>query len=258
MTAGSTSHARRRADRAGDLPRRSASSRWRRARAAASTSRRSTTRDTFSWSLVFGAVSIAVLSFLGFDGISTLAEENKESARPIGRAMVAALLLAGVLFIVQTWVAALLVPDPDALIAKGDPGGTAFYDAAAVAGGAWLAKLTASRPRSRGASRTRWSRRPPPPGCCTRWPATGSCRRFLAKVHPTQGRAGQRDAAGRGRLARRSGSTWHARDDGITLLSHAGELRRAHRVPGAARLGGRGTTSSVRAAATGGATWSRR
>ena len=99
--------------------------------------------DTFSWSLVFGAVSIAVLSFLGFDGISTLAEENKESARAIGRSMVAALLLAGVLFIVQTWVASLLVPDPEQLIAKGDPGGTAFYDAAAVAGGQWLSKLTA-------------------------------------------------------------------------------------------------------------------
>ncbi|NUS51178.1 MAG: APC family permease [Nocardioidaceae bacterium] len=99
--------------------------------------------DTFSWSLVFGAVSIAVLSFLGFDGISTLAEENKETARAIGRSMVAALLLAGVLFIVQTWVASLLVPQPDQLIAKGDPGGTAFYDAAAVAGGQWLSKLTA-------------------------------------------------------------------------------------------------------------------
>ncbi len=99
--------------------------------------------DTFSLSLVLGAVSIAVLSFLGFDGISMLAEENKESARAIGRSMVAALLLAGTLFIVQTWVAALLVPDPEALIAKGDPGGTAFYDAAAVAGGAWLSKLTA-------------------------------------------------------------------------------------------------------------------
>ena len=33
--------------------------------------------------------------------------------------------------------------DPDTLIAKGDPGGTAFYDAAAVAGGQWLSKLTA-------------------------------------------------------------------------------------------------------------------
>jgi amino acid transporter len=43
---------------------------------------------TFSWSLIFGAASIAVLSFLGFDGISTLAEENRDSARQIGRAMV--------------------------------------------------------------------------------------------------------------------------------------------------------------------------
>src|SRR3954451_9404772 len=99
--------------------------------------------DTFSLSLVFGAVSIAVLSFLGFDGISMLAEENKDTAKAIGRAMVAALLLAGVLFIVQTWVASLLVPDPQGLITEGDAGGTAFYDAARVGGGAWLATLTA-------------------------------------------------------------------------------------------------------------------
>jgi amino acid transporter len=99
--------------------------------------------DTFSVSLVFGAVSIAVLSFLGFDGISMLAEENKDSARAIGRSMVAALLLAGVLFIVQTWVAALLVPHPATLVSRGDPEGTAFYDAARVASGAWLAKVTA-------------------------------------------------------------------------------------------------------------------
>ncbi len=99
--------------------------------------------DTFSLGLVFGAVSVAVLSFLGFDGISTLAEENRDSARSIGKAMIAALALAGTLFIVQTWVAALLVPDPDTLIAEGDAAGTAFYDAAAVAGGAWLSTLTA-------------------------------------------------------------------------------------------------------------------
>ncbi len=99
--------------------------------------------DTFSLGLVFGAVSIAVLSFLGFDGISTLAEENRESARSIGKAMIAALALAGTLFIVQTWIAALLVPDPETLIAEGDAAGTAFYDAAEVAGGAWLSTLTA-------------------------------------------------------------------------------------------------------------------
>jgi amino acid transporter len=99
--------------------------------------------DTFSLELVFGAVSIAVLSFLGFDGISTLAEENRDAARSLGRSMIAALVLAGTLFIVQTWIAALLVPDPDTLIAEGDAAGTAFYDAAEVAGGAWLATLTA-------------------------------------------------------------------------------------------------------------------
>lgn len=98
---------------------------------------------TFSWSVVFGAVSIAVLSFLGFDGISMLAEESREEARRIGQAMVAALVLAGTLFVVQTWVAALLVPDAPGLLANGDPDGTAFYDAARAAGGGWLATLTA-------------------------------------------------------------------------------------------------------------------
>jgi amino acid transporter len=84
-----------------------------------------------------------VLSFLGFDGISTLAEENRDAARSLGKSMIAALVLAGTLFIVQTWIAALLVPDPDTLIAEGDAAGTAFYDAAEVAGGAWLGTLTA-------------------------------------------------------------------------------------------------------------------
>lgn len=99
--------------------------------------------ETFSISLVLGAVSIAVLSFLGFDGISMLAEENKEKATEIGRAMFAALLLAGALFIVQTWIAAMLVPGVDKLLTEGDPTGTAFYSAAEVAGGIWLNKLTA-------------------------------------------------------------------------------------------------------------------
>jgi amino acid transporter len=132
--------------------------------------------ETFSWPLVFGAVSIAVLSFLGFDGISMLAEENRDSARAMGRAMVAALLLAGTLFIVQTWVASLLVPNADQLIANGDPDGTAFYDAARVAGGAWLAALTALTTAIAWASPTRSSPRPPPPACCTRWRVTVNCR----------------------------------------------------------------------------------
>ena len=99
--------------------------------------------DTFSVGLVFSAVSVAVLSFLGFDGISTLAEENHDGARAVGRATLAALAVAGVLFIVQTWVASMLVPNAGQLLSEGDPAGTAFYDAAEVAGGEWLFVLTA-------------------------------------------------------------------------------------------------------------------
>jgi amino acid transporter len=99
--------------------------------------------STFSWPLVFGAVSVAVLSFLGFDGISMLAEESRENTRRLGRSMVFALALAGALFIVQTWVAALLTPNRADLLANGDPAGTAFYDTAEYAGGHWLSVLTA-------------------------------------------------------------------------------------------------------------------
>jgi amino acid transporter len=96
----------------------------------------------FSWALILGAVSVAALSFLGFDGISMLAEEARGGARSVGTAIKVALVLAGVLFIVQVWVAALLVPDPAGVIATGDPGGTAFYDAAQAAGGHWLSQVT--------------------------------------------------------------------------------------------------------------------
>ncbi|MEV4184798.1 APC family permease [Streptosporangium canum] len=99
--------------------------------------------ETFSWPLVFGAVSVAVLSFLGFDGISMLAEESKADSRKIGKSMVAALGLAGALFIVQTWVGALLTPNRAELLTEGDPAGTAFYDMAEFAGGHWLSVLTA-------------------------------------------------------------------------------------------------------------------
>ncbi|WP_273843131.1 APC family permease [Rubrobacter calidifluminis] len=97
----------------------------------------------FSLHLVFGAVSVAVLSFLGFDGISTLAEENREDARQIGRSILLALFLAGALFIVQTWVAALLVQNPQHLINTPSAQDSAFYDVAGFAGGRWLGVLTA-------------------------------------------------------------------------------------------------------------------
>jgi amino acid transporter len=97
--------------------------------------------DTFGWSLIFAAVAIGMLSFLGFDGISMLAEENREEARQIGRAMAGALLVAGVLFISQTWLASMLVPNPEGVIADG-AAGDEFSQAAEVASGHWLYVLT--------------------------------------------------------------------------------------------------------------------
>ncbi len=93
--------------------------------------------QVFSLSTVAGATSIAVLSFLGFDGISTLSEETRGRQDAVGRATVLSLLLVGALFMLQTWIAADLArgmrfSSPE----------TAFYEVAQRAGGAWLRLIT--------------------------------------------------------------------------------------------------------------------
>jgi amino acid transporter len=87
----------------------------------------------FSIATVAGATSIAVLSFLGFDGISTLSEENSGDRNSVGRATVLSLLLVGVLFMLQTWIAT----DLSNGMRFSSPG-TAFYEIARLAGGVWL------------------------------------------------------------------------------------------------------------------------
>ena len=93
--------------------------------------------DKFSLPLVMGAVSIAVLSFLGFDGISTLSEETKGGVDTVGKASLGALMLVGSLFILQTWIAADLAQGMT--FSSLD---TAFYDTANLAGGGWLKYVT--------------------------------------------------------------------------------------------------------------------
>jgi amino acid transporter len=87
----------------------------------------------FSFATVAAATSIAVLSFLGFDGISTLAEENRGSQGAIGRATVLSLLLIGMLFMTQTWIATDLARGTHFASAE-----TVFYEIAQRAGGTWL------------------------------------------------------------------------------------------------------------------------
>lgn len=93
--------------------------------------------NAFSLSFVFSAVSIAVLSFLGFDAISTMTEECKDGVDSVGRATMWSLLIVGILFILQTWIACEL-----AVGIKFSNLDNAFYDTAAVAGGDPLRQIT--------------------------------------------------------------------------------------------------------------------
>ena len=94
--------------------------------------------DTFNFALLMQAVSIAVLSFLGFDAISTLAEEIKgDPGRSVGKAALITLLVMGVIFVVQTWIATDLAAGMGFTSAD-----TAFYEIAEIAAGSWLATLT--------------------------------------------------------------------------------------------------------------------
>ncbi|GAA4743339.1 APC family permease [Amnibacterium soli] len=86
--------------------------------------------------LIASALSIAVLSFLGFDGISTLAEESTGRKNAAGRAMIIALFIVAALFITQTWLASLLAGGRDAFSA--DQVGNAFFTLVqAAAGTGW-------------------------------------------------------------------------------------------------------------------------
>jgi amino acid transporter len=133
----------------------------------------------FSWSTVAGATSIAVLSFLGFDGISTLAEENRSNQNAVGKATVVSLILVGALFMLQTWIATDLARGMRFTSAD-----TAFYEVAERAGGAWLRLVTilvtviASAAANAMAAQAAVSR------ILFAMARDGKLPAFLAKVHP--------------------------------------------------------------------------
>jgi amino acid transporter len=79
------------------------------------------------------ATSIAVLSFLGFDAISTLAEETRNPRKTVGNATIVALLVLGVIFMAQTYLAALAHPDYRTLSAD-----FGFFEIGREVGGHWM------------------------------------------------------------------------------------------------------------------------
>ena len=83
------------------------------------------TPSEVSGPLIASALSIAVLSFLGFDGISTMAEESTGKRGGAGKAMIIALFIVAFLFILQTWLASALAGGRDAF--SDDEAGNAFF-----------------------------------------------------------------------------------------------------------------------------------
>lgn len=99
---------------------------------------------TFTLAPIVGAVSIAVLSFLGFDAIASFAEESAGDPRHVGVAILTCLGIAGVLFVIQAWLGAVLSSStPAELAAHPEQQGAAFYQLARAAIGPWMANVLA-------------------------------------------------------------------------------------------------------------------
>lgn len=89
--------------------------------------------QTYSTRAVLGGTSLAVLTYIGFDGISTLSEEAENPRRNILLATVLVCLITGVLASMEVYAAQLVWPSstfPDV--------DTAYVTVAGRAGGAWM------------------------------------------------------------------------------------------------------------------------
>ncbi len=65
---------------------------------------------TFNMSGLLRGTSIAVLTYIGFDGISTLTDEAKDPSRSVPRAIVLTCLITGILASIEVYVAQLVWP----------------------------------------------------------------------------------------------------------------------------------------------------
>jgi amino acid transporter len=91
-------------------------------------------REQFSLQRLSSGTALAVLTYIGFDGISTLAEEAKDPRRHILQASVIVCLLTGAVGGLQVYLAQLVWPDFDSYPNVD----TAFVHVAGRAGGPWL------------------------------------------------------------------------------------------------------------------------
>lgn len=84
----------------------------------------------FSFANVLSATGLVIVSFLGYDAISTLSEEAEQPRRNVPRAIISSLLVIGTIFVVLTFLAGSIQPD----YTKVDPN-SGFLDILGIVGG---------------------------------------------------------------------------------------------------------------------------
>jgi amino acid transporter len=94
-------------------------------------------RAEFTPGIVFGGLSVAVAAFLGFDAVSTLAEEASGGPDAVARATILSLCLTGFLFVGQSYLASLFSLGRTSF-PPGEATDAAFYGVVAMVGGYWL------------------------------------------------------------------------------------------------------------------------
>ena len=104
------------------------------------------TGDAGGFGTILSGAAVLALSFLGFDSVSTLAEEARDPKRSVPKAIMWTTISAGVLFVILAYISLLVVPshtfknvDSAALSVMTTAGGqflAAFFTAAYVAGAA--------------------------------------------------------------------------------------------------------------------------
>ncbi|MVX66408.1 amino acid permease [Clostridium chromiireducens] len=93
--------------------------------------------EQFDLSSILKATGIVILSYLGYDAISTLAEETINPEKSVGKAIILSILIIGLIFIATTFFAGMAYPNYQDL----NPD-TAFTDVVTFVGGTWLNILT--------------------------------------------------------------------------------------------------------------------
>ncbi|MGQ4515606.1 amino acid permease [Streptomyces sp. DW26H14] len=139
----------------------------------------------FHVGMVFGALSVAALSFLGFDAISTLSEEVKGGPKLVGRATVLSLVMVGVLFVVQTFLAGLLLPGRTHF-AGNTATNDAFYTVAELVGGGWFKVVAALTVALSAALANSLAAQGATSRLLYSMARDGQLPRFLAHVHPVR------------------------------------------------------------------------